>query len=46
VTEPEPEPAEPQPYGALELGPYRRDAGLYASGLTGRYPGLRGSGGP
>ena len=36
--------SESQPYGAPELGPYRRDAGLYASGLTGRYPGLRGSG--
>lgn len=32
-------------YGAPQLGPYRRrDAGLYDSGLTGRYPGLRGSG--
>jgi hypothetical protein len=32
-------------YGARELGPYRRrDAGLSDSGLTGRYPGLRGSG--
>jgi hypothetical protein len=32
-------------YRARELGPYRRrDAGLYESGLTERYPGLRGSG--
>jgi hypothetical protein len=32
-------------YRARELGPYRRrDAGLYDSGLTDRYPGLRGSG--
>lgn len=32
-------------YGAPALGPYRRrDAGLYDSGLTGRYPGLRGTG--
>jgi hypothetical protein len=32
-------------YRARELGPYgRRDAGLYDVGLTGRYPGLRGSG--
>jgi hypothetical protein len=32
-------------YRARELAPYRRrDAGLYDSGLTGRYPGLRGSG--
>lgn len=32
-------------YGARQLGPYRRrDAGLYDSGLTDRYPGLRGSG--
>jgi hypothetical protein len=32
-------------YGARELGPdRRRDAGLYDSGLTDRYPGLRGSG--
>lgn len=32
-------------YRARELGPYgRQDAGLYDSGLTGRYPGLRGSG--
>jgi hypothetical protein len=44
VTEHGPDDAESQPYGAPELGPYRRDAGLYASGLTGRYPGLRGSG--
>ena len=36
---------EPPTYRARELGPYRRqDAGLYDSGLTGRYPGLRGSG--
>ena len=34
-----------QPYRARELAPYRRrDAGLYDSGLTDRYPGLRGSG--
>jgi hypothetical protein len=26
------------------LAPYRRDAGLYESGLRERYPGLRGSG--
>ena len=32
------------PYRARQLGPYRRDAGLHDSGLTGRYPGLRGSG--
>jgi hypothetical protein len=32
------------PYRARQLAPYRRDAGLYDSGLTGRYPGLRGSG--
>jgi hypothetical protein len=32
------------PYRAGQLAPYRRDAGLYDSGLTGRYPGLRGSG--
>jgi hypothetical protein len=32
------------PYRARRLAPYRRDAGLYDSGLTGRYPGLRGSG--
>lgn len=32
-------------YRARELGPDRRhDAGLYDSGLTDRYPGLRGSG--
>ncbi|HWT26149.1 MAG TPA: hypothetical protein VN213_21760, partial [Solirubrobacteraceae bacterium] len=32
-------------YRARDLGPYRRrDAGLYDSGLTDRYPGLRGSG--
>ena len=32
-------------YRARELAPYRRrDAGLYDSGLTDRYPGLRGSG--
>lgn len=32
-------------YRARELAPYRRrDAGLYESGLTERYPGLRGSG--
>jgi hypothetical protein len=32
-------------YRARELGPYRRrDAGLYDAGLTGRYPGQRGSG--
>jgi hypothetical protein len=35
---------EAQPYGAPQLAPYRRDAGLYDSGLRGRYPGLRGSG--
>jgi len=35
---------EDQVYGASELAPYRRDAGLYDSGLRGRYPGLRGSG--
>lgn len=35
----------PDTYRAPELGPYRRrDAGLYDSGLTDRYPGLRGSG--
>ena len=33
-----------RPYRARRLAPYRRDAGLYDSGLTGRYPGLRGSG--
>ncbi|HWD46693.1 MAG TPA: hypothetical protein VHM23_23780 [Actinomycetota bacterium] len=32
------------PYRARQLAPYRRDAGLRDSGLTGRYPGLRGSG--
>jgi hypothetical protein len=32
------------PYRARQLAPYRRDAGLYDSGLTGRYPGLCGSG--
>jgi len=32
------------PYRARQLAPYRRDAGLHDSGLTGRYPGLRGSG--
>jgi hypothetical protein len=32
------------PYRAPQLAPYRRDAGLYDSGLRGRYPGLRGSG--
>jgi len=32
------------PYRASQLAPYRRDAGLHDSGLTGRYPGLRGSG--
>jgi len=32
------------PYRARRLAPYRRDAGLYDSGLSGRYPGLRGSG--
>jgi hypothetical protein len=35
---------EAQPYGAPQLAPYRRDAGLYDSGLRRRYPGLRGSG--
>ena len=36
---------DPPTYRARELAPYRRqDAGLYDSGLTGRYPGLRGSG--
>ena len=47
-----PHPGEPRdrdvdpahPYRARQLGPYRRDAGLYDSGLDGRYPGLRGSG--
>ena len=34
----------PTPYRARQLAPYRRDAGLHDSGLTGRYPGLRGSG--
>jgi len=29
------------PYRARQLAPYRRDAGLHDSGLTGRYPGLR-----
>jgi hypothetical protein len=33
-----------QRYEARQLAPRRRDAGLYDSGLTGRYPGLRGSG--
>jgi hypothetical protein len=33
-----------RPYRARQLAPYRRDAGLYDSGLVGRYPGLRGSG--
>ena len=32
------------PYRARQLAPYRRDAGLHDSGLSGRYPGLRGSG--
>ena len=32
------------PYRARQLSPYRRDAGLHDSGLSGRYPGLRGSG--
>ncbi|HSO52614.1 MAG TPA: hypothetical protein VL330_07640 [Actinomycetes bacterium] len=32
------------PYRARQLAPYRRDAGLFDSGLDGRYPGLRGSG--
>jgi hypothetical protein len=32
------------PYRGRQLAPYRRDAGLHDSGLTGRYPGLRGSG--
>ena len=32
------------PYRARQLAPYRRDAGLHDSGLTGRYPGLGGSG--
>ena len=32
------------PYRARQLAPYRRDAGLHDSGLTGRYPGPRGSG--
>ena len=32
------------PYRARQLAPYRRDAGLHDIGLTGRYPGLRGSG--
>jgi hypothetical protein len=32
------------PYRARQLAPFRRDAGLHDSGLTGRYPGLRGSG--
>ena len=32
------------PYRARQLAPYRRDAGLHDAGLTGRYPGLRGSG--
>ena len=47
-----PHPGEPRdrdvdpahPYRARQLAPYRRDAGLHDSGLTGRYPGLRGSG--
>ncbi|HEV8652862.1 MAG TPA: hypothetical protein VG276_26610 [Actinomycetes bacterium] len=38
------DPDRDQPYRARGLAPYRRDAGLYDSGLTGRYPGLRGSG--
>jgi hypothetical protein len=43
---PRPEPGvDPeQPYRARELSHRRRDAGLFDSGLTGRYPGLRGSG--
>ena len=32
------------PYRARQLALYRRDTGLHDSGLTGRYPGLRGSG--
>ena len=32
------------PYRGRQLAPYRRDAGLHDSGLSGRYPGLRGSG--
>jgi len=37
--------ADEERYAARELAPYRRqDAGLYDSGLTGRYPGLAGSG--
>ncbi|HEU4899033.1 MAG TPA: hypothetical protein VFX88_15955 [Actinomycetota bacterium] len=32
------------PYRAWQLAPYRRDAGLFEAGLSGRYPGLRGSG--
>jgi hypothetical protein len=47
-----PHPGEPRdrdvdpahPYRARQLAPYRRDAGLYDSGLDGRYPVLRGSG--
>jgi hypothetical protein len=45
--EPRPEPdVDPErPYRARGLSPRRRaDAGLFDSGLTGRYPGLRGSG--
>jgi len=41
---PEPEVDPDRPYRARQLAPYRRDAGLFDSGLTGRYPGLRGSG--
>ena len=51
---PPPDPGEPRdldhdvdpahPYRARQLAPYRRDAGLHDSGLSGRYPGLRGSG--
>ena len=41
---PEPDVDPERPYRARELSYRRRDAGLFDSGLTGRYPGLRGSG--
>jgi hypothetical protein len=42
---PEPGVDPERPYRARGLSQYRRgDAGLFDSGLTGRYPGLRGSG--
>jgi hypothetical protein len=42
---PEPDVDLERPYRARGLSQYRRaDAGLFDSGLTGRYPGLRGTG--